>query len=40
VRGALRARSQPVPLDLAAARMEFSHMMEGVWPTNAGMSTA
>lgn len=40
VRGALHARSEPVPLELAAARMEFSHMMEGVWPTNAGMSTA
>jgi beta-N-acetylhexosaminidase len=37
---ALRACSQAAPIDLAAARAEFSRMMEGVWPTNAGMGTA
>ena len=31
---ALRARQQPAAIDLAAARAEFSHMMDGVWPTN------
>jgi beta-N-acetylhexosaminidase len=36
---ALRARAQPAPIDLAAARSEFSHMLEGIWPTNAGMHT-
>jgi beta-N-acetylhexosaminidase len=37
---ALRTCLQPASFDLAAARAEFSHMMEGVWPTNAGMRTA
>jgi beta-N-acetylhexosaminidase len=37
---ALRARSQPEPIDLAAARLEFSRAMSGVWPTNARINTA
>jgi beta-N-acetylhexosaminidase len=37
---ALRARSQSAPIDLAAAHVEFSRMMSGVWPTNARINTA
>jgi beta-N-acetylhexosaminidase len=37
---ALRTRLQPDPIDLAAARVEFSRMMGGVWPANTRINTA